>query len=73
MRLKSMHKVIKYFYLGFKCVKRLDKGLHATLKYVRDKTVDRLIKHTKGKRNYNNQKNLKSYRLAITSSFNISE
>ncbi|KAJ8932511.1 hypothetical protein NQ314_014603 [Rhamnusium bicolor] len=47
MHLKSMHKLIKYFYLARKTVKRLDKGLHVVLKYVRDKSVERIIKITK--------------------------
>lgn len=37
MHLESMHKTIKYFYLERKIVKRLDKGLHAVIKYVRNK------------------------------------
>lgn len=72
-RLESMHKVIKFFYLGGESVKRLDKGLHATLRYVRDKIVDRLIKHTKGKRNHSSQENFRSHKLASSSSFNVSE
>ncbi|CAG9828164.1 unnamed protein product, partial [Diabrotica balteata] len=35
MRLESMHKVIKYLYLGGKKIKRLDKGLFALNKYIR--------------------------------------
>lgn len=49
MHLESMHKTIKYYYLESKCVKRLDKGLHALLNYTRDKVINRLIKNTKGK------------------------
>ncbi|XP_045462465.1 uncharacterized protein LOC123672400 [Harmonia axyridis] len=48
MHLESMHKVIKYFYLERKTVKRLDEGLIAVLKYVRDKSVERIIRLTKG-------------------------
>ncbi|VEN58334.1 unnamed protein product [Callosobruchus maculatus] len=69
MKLESMHKVIKYFYLSGKHVKRLDKGLHATLKYVRDKIVDRMVKHTKGKQNMQQTESFKRHRVAITSSF----
>ncbi|XP_050310809.1 uncharacterized protein LOC126746544 [Anthonomus grandis grandis] len=71
MRLESLHKVIKYFYLNGKCVKRLDKGLHATLKYLRDKTVDRLIKHTKGKSTCKSHEIFKSHRMAVSSSFDL--
>lgn len=39
MVLESMHKTVKYFYLDGKTVKRLDKGLHAVLNYIRDKMV----------------------------------
>ena len=39
MVLESMHKTVKYFYLNGKTVKILDKGLHAMLKYIRDKMV----------------------------------
>lgn len=49
MRLESMHKIIKYFYLDGRKVQRLYKGLHALLNYVRRKVVDRIIKNTKGK------------------------
>lgn len=45
MRLESMHKIIKYFYLDDKQVKRL----HVLLKSIRDKSVDTLIKNIKGK------------------------
>ncbi|KAJ8975738.1 hypothetical protein NQ317_016512 [Molorchus minor] len=48
MHLESMHKVIKYFYLERKTVKRLDKGLNVVLKYVRDKSVERIIRLSKG-------------------------
>ncbi|XP_050516253.1 uncharacterized protein LOC126891116 [Diabrotica virgifera virgifera] len=71
MRLEGMHKAIKYFYLDGKRVRRLDKGLHATLKYVRDKIVGRLIKLTKGKHNINNHETIQRHRIAISSTFNM--
>lgn len=49
MFLESMHKVVKYEYLNGKKVKRLDKTLHCLQKFMTDKSVDRLIKLTKGK------------------------
>lgn len=49
MHLESMHKVIKYIYLDGKKIKRLDKTIHALEKYVRDKSIDRIIKLSKGK------------------------
>ncbi|KAH1021842.1 hypothetical protein HUJ04_011327 [Dendroctonus ponderosae] len=51
MRLESMHKTIKYFYLDGKKVERLDKSVHVLLKFVRDKCVDRIIKKTKESKN----------------------
>ncbi|KAJ8914302.1 hypothetical protein NQ315_011287 [Exocentrus adspersus] len=51
MHLESMHRTLKHCYLDGKVVKRLDKGLYAVLKLIRDKTVERLIKKTKGKNN----------------------
>lgn len=42
-----------------------------TLKYVRDKIVDRLLKHTKGKHNYYSQENFKKHKLALTSAFEM--
>lgn len=49
MHLEAAHKTIKYCYLNGTTVQRLDKGLNAVMKYVRDKTVQRIIKHKKGK------------------------
>ncbi|KAJ8964006.1 hypothetical protein NQ314_005218 [Rhamnusium bicolor] len=49
LRLESMHKIIKYIYLDAKKTKRLDKGIYAINRYVRDKIVDRIIKNVKGK------------------------
>lgn len=39
-----VHKVIKYFYLERKTVKRLDKGLYIVLKFERDKCIERIIR-----------------------------
>jgi len=49
MFVEAFHKVFKYQYLKGKTNKRLDNCLLNLLKYVRDKTFDRLIKLTKGK------------------------
>lgn len=65
MRLESMHRTIKYFYLNKKCTKRLDEGLHAVMMYLRDKIVDRIIKHTKGKQNIHKKEILKRHRAAL--------
>lgn len=40
---------LKYFYLHRKKNKRLDRGLHIVLKFLRDKSVERVIKLVKGK------------------------
>lgn len=45
----NMYKTIKYIYLNGKKVERLDKGIHALMKLMRDKLFDRLI--TKKKEN----------------------
>lgn len=66
-----MHKTVKYFYLEGKIVKRLDKGITAVLKYVRDKIVSRIIKLTKGYNNSHIQNIHKRHRSALTGSFNI--
>lgn len=49
MHIERMHRTIKYIYLKGKNVKRLDKALHAIMKFVRDKLFDRLIAIHKGK------------------------
>lgn len=66
-----MHKTVKYFYLEGKIVNRLDKGITAVLKYVRDNIVSRIIKFTKGYNNFHIQNIHKRHRSALTSSFNI--
>lgn len=71
MRLESMHKTIKYFYLDGKKVKRLDKSLHVLLKYVRDKSVDRIIKNVKGKHTIHTKNILLRHRAALSSEFFI--
>ncbi|XP_050296505.1 uncharacterized protein LOC126736270 [Anthonomus grandis grandis] len=70
MRLESMHKVIKYFYLNHKKIKRLDKGLHAVLRYIKNKNVERIIKLTKGKNTIYNRDIFKRHKLALQSTFN---
>ena len=49
MFVEAFHKVFQYQYLKGKTNKRLDNCILKLLKYVRDKTFDRLIKLTKGK------------------------
>lgn len=71
MHLESMHKVIKYFYLEGKKIKRLDKAIHALQKYVRDKTIDRIIKLTKGKCNEHLNRIKNRHRAAITNSYSF--
>lgn len=71
MFLESMHKTIKYTYLEGKKVRRLDKSLHALQKFLRDKTIERLIKLTKGKSNEHTNLINKKHRLALTTSFKL--
>lgn len=49
MHLERMHRTLKYSYLKGKHVKRLDKGINAIMRLVRDKCIDRLITINKGK------------------------
>lgn len=49
MHLERMHRTIKYVYLGGKKVKRLDKGIGALMRFIRNKLIDRLIVMNKGK------------------------
>lgn len=49
MHLERMHRTIKYVYLGGKKVKRLDKGITALMRFIRNKLIDRLIIINKGK------------------------
>uniref|UniRef100_A0A6M2DPT9 Putative mudr-1x sp n=1 Tax=Xenopsylla cheopis TaxID=163159 RepID=A0A6M2DPT9_XENCH len=44
MYLESFHKIFKYFYLNGKCSKRLDKTIHALMKYTRDACLNRLTR-----------------------------
>jgi len=44
-----MQRTLKHIYLEGKKVKRLDKSIHALLKFLRDKSIDRLIVLHKGK------------------------
>ena len=50
MHIEAFHCTLKYVYLGGKVNKLLDKCLHALLKISRDKSYERLIKITKGKK-----------------------
>ena len=65
MHLESMHKVIKYFYLNRKTVKRLDKGLAQVLNYIRDKSVERIIRLTKGENTKQTRQTSRSHKKAL--------
>lgn len=65
MYLESAHKTIKYFYLSGIKIKRLDRGLHGVLRYIRDKAIDRIIKQTKGKRTAHVQTILKRHKTSL--------
>jgi len=49
MHLEAMHRVLKHVHLQGQKVRRLDKSIHALLKFLRDKMSDRLLKIHKGK------------------------
>lgn len=49
MQIEIMHRTLKHIYLQEKKVKRLDKSLHALLRFIRDKSIDRLMVLHKGK------------------------
>jgi len=49
MHIERMHRTLKHIYLQGKKVKRLDKSLYSLMKFIRDRSVDRLIVVHKGK------------------------
>lgn len=49
MHLENMHKNLKYLYFDGKKIKRMDKSIHMLLIFIHEKSVERLIKLTKGK------------------------
>lgn len=49
MSLEVMHRNLKHLYLKGKKVKRLDKGIHAIMKFTRDYMYKQLIQISKGK------------------------
>ncbi|XP_008188185.1 uncharacterized protein LOC103310726 [Acyrthosiphon pisum] len=49
MHIERMHCTLKHIYLQGKKVKRLDKSLYALMKFIRDRSIDRLIVIHKGK------------------------
>jgi len=49
MHLEAMHRVIKHVHLQGRKVKRLDKSIHALLRFLRQKMSDRLLKLHRGK------------------------
>ena len=51
MHLEAMHRVIKHVHMHGRKVKRLDKNIHALLKFLRQKLSDRLLKLHRGKWN----------------------
>ena len=51
MYIEAFHHVLKYIYLNEKVNKRVDKSIHTLLKINGDKTFERLINMTKGKKN----------------------
>lgn len=71
MRLESLHKTIKYYYLGGLKIRRLDKGIYAVLTYVRDKTIERIIKNIKGKNTHHITNIDKRHMIAMKSDFKI--
>lgn len=49
VHVERMHHTLKHIYLQGKKMKRLDKSLHALMRYIRDKSIDRLVVLHKGK------------------------
>ena len=49
MHLEAMHRVLKHVHLHGRKVKRLDKSIHALMRFLRQKMSDRLLKIHKGK------------------------
>lgn len=67
MHLERIHCTLKYTYLKGKHVKRLDKGINAIMRLVRDKCIERLITLNKGKIS----SNLSAIRLRHKTSMNL--
>ena len=49
MHLEAMHRVLKHVHMDGRKVKRMDKCIHALLRFMRSKMNDRLLKINKGK------------------------
>ena len=49
MHLEAMHRVIKHVHLQGRKVRRMDKSIHALMRFLRTKMSDRLLKLHKGK------------------------
>ncbi|KAJ8911929.1 hypothetical protein NQ315_016270 [Exocentrus adspersus] len=71
MHLESMHKIIKYFYLEGRVVKRLDKGLNAVMKYLRNRSVSRYIDLNKGKNTKQSRLNFVRHNKALNSTYSL--
>lgn len=70
MHIERLHRTLKHIYLEGKKVKRLDKSLHALLKFIRDKSIDRLIVLHKGKITSKIKELRKRHKNSLTMPFN---
>lgn len=67
----STRKTANYFYLDLKKPKNIDKELQAALKFVREKSRNRVMKLVKGKNVFYNRDVLKRHMFALNSQFNV--
>lgn len=71
MHIERMHRTLKHIYLQGKKVKRLDKSLHALMKFIRDKSIDRLVVLHKGKITSKIKELRKRHRYSLIMSHNM--
>ncbi|XP_060516773.1 uncharacterized protein LOC132696141 [Cylas formicarius] len=71
IHVENMHKVIKYIYPERKSVPRLDKALYNLEHFLRNKTIERLIKLTEGECTEHINTVNKRHRLALTQKYQI--
>ncbi|XP_028137903.2 uncharacterized protein LOC114332316 [Diabrotica virgifera virgifera] len=65
MHLEAMHKTIKHVYLDGKKIS-MDKTLHCLQRFIRDKTLERIIKITKDKKHHHCNMIFSRHRAALT-------
>lgn len=70
MHIERMHRTLKHIYLEGKKVKQFEKSINALLKFLRDKSIDRLIVLHKGKLTSNIKELRKRHKNSLEMSTN---